>query len=102
MLLLNEAGVLFMNADWIVPSKGNIAQYTVDIEMRDMPVWCHQSMKMLSNAVDFMTADPIDHGVETIVVKPGVAKSDPQKFVSLKEHIRGRKVVLLLCTFPHS
>eukprot|EP00588_Corethron_pennatum_P014170 CAMPEP_0194269570 /NCGR_PEP_ID=MMETSP0169-20130528/3702_1 /TAXON_ID=218684 /ORGANISM="Corethron pennatum, Strain L29A3" /LENGTH=798 /DNA_ID=CAMNT_0039011255 /DNA_START=1 /DNA_END=2397 /DNA_ORIENTATION=- len=82
MLLLNEGGVLIMNEENIVVSNGENSQYTVDLEVMDIPVFCQQSIKMLSNSVDFMTAEPIDHGVESIIVKPGVSKKDSKKFDS--------------------
>eukprot|EP00588_Corethron_pennatum_P033048 CAMPEP_0194346934 /NCGR_PEP_ID=MMETSP0171-20130528/105705_1 /TAXON_ID=218684 /ORGANISM="Corethron pennatum, Strain L29A3" /LENGTH=1039 /DNA_ID=CAMNT_0039114119 /DNA_START=132 /DNA_END=3250 /DNA_ORIENTATION=+ len=82
MLLLNEDGILTMNDEFIVATKSENSQYSVDLEVMDMPVFCQQSIKMLSNSVDFMTAEPIDHGVERIIVKPGVTKKDSNKFDS--------------------
>jgi hypothetical protein len=71
-----------MNEDFVALAKADSAQYTVNLEIMEVPVFCDQSINMLSNNVDFMTAEPIDHGVESMVVKPGTTKSDSQKFHS--------------------
>jgi len=73
---------LTSNKEEIVATKSENFQYTVDLEVMDMPLFCQQSINMFSNSVDFMTVEPIDHGVETIVVKQGVTKRDRKKFDS--------------------
>ena len=102
MLLLNKDGVLTMNEDFIAPTKADNAQFTVDLEIMEVPVFCEQSINMLSNNIDFMTAEPIDHGIESMVVKPGAAKSDSQKFDSwwnyhrnVQHNIKERKAAII-------
>lgn len=82
MLLLNKEGILTMNEDFVAPTKAENSQYSVDLEIMQVPVFCEQSINMFSNNADFLSADPIDHGVHTLVVKPGTGKTDSQKFDS--------------------
>jgi len=82
MLLLNEGGILTLNEDFVAATPPTHSQFSVDVEVRDVPVFCSQSLNMLSNTVDFLTAEPINHGVERLVVTPVANRNDRRKFDS--------------------
>ena len=49
MLLLNKEGILTMNEDFVAPTKAENSQYSVDLEIMQVPVFCEQSINMFSN-----------------------------------------------------
>lgn len=76
MLLMKPDGVIARNEDWEFGTVNPFTDYTADILYVDVPVIGYQGMTLGSNTVDFLTATPKDHGVETIYMKTGDESKD--------------------------
>jgi spermidine synthase len=68
LLMKQDGGVIAKNEDFSVRTNTGFAKYTVDLEYHDLPRFCQQSITLGSNSIDFMTAEPKSHGVETLAV----------------------------------
>jgi len=69
-LFLKPEGILIQNEDFNIRNKVDFAQYTVDLEVYNVPMLDQWSFTMGSEAVDFLHQTPKDHGVESIIFKP--------------------------------
>ncbi|KAL7529791.1 hypothetical protein ACHAWF_003115 [Thalassiosira exigua] len=70
MLLMKPDGIIVKNEDEeYVPGSPKHTNYAVDLVFHDVPQYCLQVVVLASNSVDFLTAKPVDHGVETLYLK---------------------------------
>jgi spermidine synthase len=70
MLLMKPDGILVKNEDeQYKPGSPKHTNYAVDLVFHDVPQYCLQVVVLASNSVDFLTAKPVDHGVETLYLK---------------------------------
>ncbi|KAG7349140.1 spermidine synthase [Nitzschia inconspicua] len=66
LLMKKDGGVIVRNEDFSVRSNTAFAMYTVDLDYLDMPFLCEQSITLGSDSVDFIKAEPIDHGIDVL------------------------------------
>ncbi|KAL7551354.1 hypothetical protein ACHAWF_014554 [Thalassiosira exigua] len=71
MLLMKPEGILIKNEDedYVPGSSQHHANYAVDLVFHDIPHYCLQVFVAVSNSVDFLTAESVDHGIETLYLK---------------------------------
>ncbi|KAL7528475.1 hypothetical protein ACHAWF_002578, partial [Thalassiosira exigua] len=70
MLLMKPDGIIVKNEDESYkPGSPKHTNYAVDLVFHDVPQYCLQVAVLASNSVDFLTAKPVDHGVETLYLK---------------------------------
>jgi S-adenosylmethionine/arginine decarboxylase-like enzyme len=71
MLLLKPGGIIVKNEDqgYVPGSNADYTKYTLDLIFHDVPKYCLQVFVAGSNTLDFLTATPKDHGVETLYLK---------------------------------
>ncbi|CAB9507282.1 Spermidine synthase 1 [Seminavis robusta] len=71
MLLMKPGGIIVKNEDqgYVPGTNKDYTKYSVDLIYHDVPLYCLQIFVVGSNTVDFLTAQPKDHNVETIYLK---------------------------------
>ncbi|KAL7537733.1 hypothetical protein ACHAWF_005879 [Thalassiosira exigua] len=71
MLLMKPDGIMVKNEDegYVPGSSQHNTNYAVDLVYHDVPHYCLQVFVAVSNSVDFLTAEPVDHGIETLYLK---------------------------------
>lgn len=73
--MLKPEGILSKNEDFAYRNRLGYAKYSVDIEIDDLPVTCHQSLTLMSKSFNFWTSEaPKDHHVETLLFEPSSEK----------------------------
>lgn len=71
MLLMKPEGIIIKNEDqgYVPGSTNHRTNYAVDLVFHDVPHYCLQVFVAGSNSVDFLTAEPKDHLVDTLYLK---------------------------------
>lgn len=71
MLLMKPDGIIIKNEDqgYVPGSTNHRSNYAVDLVFHDVPHYCLQVFVAVSNSVDFLTAEPKDHQVDTLYLK---------------------------------
>jgi S-adenosylmethionine/arginine decarboxylase-like enzyme len=71
ILLLKPSGIIVKNEDqgYVPGSSKDYTKYTLDLIFHDVPKYCLQVFVAGSNSLDFLTATPKDHNVETLYLK---------------------------------
>ncbi|KAL7548056.1 hypothetical protein ACHAWF_011340, partial [Thalassiosira exigua] len=75
MLLMNPHGIIVKNEEWNYRPGSELsilaplANYAVDLVYHDIPQYCLQMVSFASNSVNFLTAKPVDHNIETLYLK---------------------------------
>ena len=69
-LLMTKDGIMARNDDEYHGITDDYTDHTLHVHYYDVPIFCHQSITIGSNTVDFSKTSPHDHGVETLFLKP--------------------------------
>lgn len=71
MLLMKPDGIIVKNEDegYVPGSEEGFTKYSLDLVYHDVPMYCLQEIVLGSNTIDFLTATPKDHGVETLYLE---------------------------------
>ncbi|KAL7575289.1 hypothetical protein ACA910_001814 [Epithemia clementina (nom. ined.)] len=70
MRLLKPGGILVRQEDFFHRGIQDFAQYTVDLDLFDVPHLCRQSFTMSSNTIDFTKETPQDKDIPTLYYGP--------------------------------
>lgn len=76
MLLVKPDGIISRNMDHEWGSNDPIARHMLDVYVPNLEIFCHNSFSYASENIDFFRKTPVDHGVETFLLKDVIDKSD--------------------------